>query len=245
MCADRVTRADGAPLVIAHRGASAHVAGNSLEAFERAIAQGADLIEFDVRRTRDDELIVFHDARAGGLPVGALTRQDIARRRRGRLPPRLGEVLDLAAGRIRLDVELKEDGYVEQVLRLVRRRVDAPDVLVTSFLDPVLAQVKALDAEIATGLLLGLERPASGLRGRGSELGAVARAAACGADYLAPHHALARLGVLARAASAGVPVLVWTVNRVEPLRELLADERVAGVITNFPGRAVALRGALR
>jgi glycerophosphoryl diester phosphodiesterase len=230
------------PLIFAHRGASAHAAGNSIDAFEKAIAAGADGIEFDVRRTRDNELIVFHDARVAGVPVSALTREDIATRRRRR-PPLLRDVLELAEGRIRLDVELKEDGYVERVLALVRERFAPDDVVVTSFLDPVVAEAKRLDPEVRTGLLVGVERPAQRLRARRTEQRPVARAQACNADYLAPHHALARLGTLARADAAGLPTLVWTVNRPEPLRELLADHRVAGIITNFPARALGLRDA--
>jgi len=232
-----VSAAPPSPLIIAHRGASAQAAGNSLEAFEKAIAAGADAIEFDVRRTREGELIVFHDARVGGTAVAALSREEITARRR-RQPPLLREVLELAQGRIGIDVELKEDGYVERVLALVGERFAPPEVIVTSFLDPVVAEVKRIDPAIRTGLLLGMERPAQRLR---TELRPVARALACRADYLAPHHALARLGTLARADAAGLPTLIWTVNRMEPLRELIADPRVAGIITNVPVRALALR----
>ena len=46
---------------------------------------------------------------------------------------------------------------------------------------------------------------------------------------------------LARAAAVGYLALVWTVNGDADLARLLADERVAGVITDLPGRAVELR----
>ena len=46
----------------AHRGAMAYAPENTLAAFEAAIAQGAYRIEFDIRRTRDGELVVIHDA---------------------------------------------------------------------------------------------------------------------------------------------------------------------------------------
>ncbi len=236
----RPARGAGSPLIIAHRGASAHAAGNSVEAFERAIAAGADCIEFDVRRTREHELIVFHDARVAGAPVATLTRADIARRRR-RVPPLLSEVLELAAGRVRIDVELKEDGYVERVVDLIGERFAAPEVIITSFLDEVVARVKDVEPTIRTGLLLGIDRPSHHVRTRLSELRPVARAEACRADYVAPHQALVRFGTLARAAAAGLPALVWTVNRRELLRELIGDPRVAGIITDVPARAVELR----
>ena len=64
-------------MVAAHRGVAAGAAENTIEAFTNAIAIGADMIEFDVRMTRDGELIAFHDARVNGIAVGSLTRDDI------------------------------------------------------------------------------------------------------------------------------------------------------------------------
>ncbi len=49
------------PLKIAHRGASALAPENTLAAFRRAVDDGADGIEFDVRLARDGVAVVFHD----------------------------------------------------------------------------------------------------------------------------------------------------------------------------------------
>ena len=53
----------GRPLVIAHRGASAHRAEHTLAAYELALAQGADGLECDVRLTSDGHLVCVHDRR--------------------------------------------------------------------------------------------------------------------------------------------------------------------------------------
>jgi glycerophosphoryl diester phosphodiesterase len=50
------------PLIIAHRGASALAPENTLAAFRRAIADGAEGIEFDVRLAKDNVPVVIHDA---------------------------------------------------------------------------------------------------------------------------------------------------------------------------------------
>jgi glycerophosphoryl diester phosphodiesterase len=228
------------PLVIAHRGASAGTTDNSLEAFARAIEVGADMIEFDVRRTSDDKLITLHDAEADGRPISSLTYERIARSL-GYEPPLLDEVLELAGGRIGLDVELKEDGYVERVMSTVVAQVDPRDVLVTSFFDGVVAQVKRRHPDVMAGLLVGVESPKPYLRTRLSEASPVPRIRACGADLVAMHHQLARLGALRHAHSEGFPSIVWTVNDDRSLRRLLADERVYAVITDVPERAIALR----
>jgi glycerophosphoryl diester phosphodiesterase len=235
-----VTAPAARPLVIAHRGASAGRLDNSLEAFAAAIEAGADAIEFDVRRTRDGVLVAFHDPGVGGDPVAALTRAELAART-GHAPPLLEEILDLARGRIGLDVELKEAGYVDRVLDALDGAADPDRVLVTSFLDAVVAEVKALRPAVASGLLLGRAHPRPLVRTRVSELYPVARARRCRADHVLPEVRLARLGALARGAAAGLAPYVWTVNDDASLRRLLADPRVAGVITDVPERALALR----
>ncbi|MDQ3819478.1 MAG: glycerophosphodiester phosphodiesterase, partial [Acidobacteriota bacterium] len=50
------------PLIIGHRGAAAVAPENTLASFERALRDGADGIEFDVRLARDGVPVVIHDA---------------------------------------------------------------------------------------------------------------------------------------------------------------------------------------
>jgi glycerophosphoryl diester phosphodiesterase len=182
-------------LVVAHRGASAIAPENSLEAFEKAIELGADLVEFDVRRSADGVLVISHDP---------LPRPDV---------PTLAEVVDLCAGRIALDVELKETGLEEEVLRVAA----GSDFVVTSFLPEVVAMTKRLRPDVRVGLLLQRE--------------AVSHPSA---DFLAPH-----VSLLDRVAGDGL--VVWTVNDEATLARLFADPRVAGVVTDDPGLALAVR----
>ena len=234
------------PLVIAHRGGVLSEPGveeNSLEAFERAIAGGADLIEFDVRRTADGALVVFHDAEVDGRAVSELSRDQLAEAA-GLLPPLLREVVELTSGRGLLDVELKEDGYVEEALGIVTAGHAPGDVLLTSFVDEVVLEAKRLHPEMKTGLLLGIDKPDRYLPTRWAELFPLSRAGRVGADFLAPYVTLTRLGVLRRGAGAGLRSLPWTIDEDQQLERLLADERVAGVITDAPQRAMELRRSL-
>ena len=235
--------ATSATLVVAHRGASAEAAENSIEAFEKAIQIGSDLIEFDVRHTRDDRLIAFHDATVDGRPVGQLTREEI-QLQTGIKPPLLTDVLDLTRGHVGLDVELKESGYTDRVLKAVGERFEPERLVITSFIDSVVAESKSLMPSIKAGLLVGRDTPEHPLRVRLSELFPARRARACGADYVAMHFRLAELGALSRAARAGFPAYIWTVNDDRRLRRYLADPQVRAVITDVPNRALELRAAL-
>lgn len=221
----------GATRVIAHRGAWGAVGDNTLDAFEAAIACGADMIEFDVRRTGDGRLVACHDPTLDGLPLagvryGALRRPDGP-------PPELKDVLALARDRIAIDIELKERTCVPDVIPLLEQ-FGLHRCLLTSFHDDVIREAKAAAPELTTGLLVGSYR-------RLPELFPASRARRASADVLVVHHLLADAGVLARAA---IPCLAWTVNAPRRLERCLADPRLAGVITDLPELALHLREAL-
>jgi glycerophosphoryl diester phosphodiesterase len=226
-------------MVAAHRGVAAGAAENTIAAFTNAIDVGADMVEFDVRRTRDGELIAFHDALAGGAPVSGLTRDEVEAAA-GVRPPLLAEVLRACAGRIRLDVELKEDGYVRDVMAVLRAGFDPAQMIITSFLPAVVAQAKSAFPDVKTGLLVGDRGPVTNLPARLRELYPVDLAKRVRADYLAPHYRLAALGVVRRAAAAGLPCVLWTVNSPALIRKYAADPRVAAIITDVTAQAVSI-----
>jgi glycerophosphoryl diester phosphodiesterase len=200
-------------LVVAHRGASSIAPENTLEAFEKAIEVGADMVEFDVRSTADGILVAFHDS------VAAWTYEEL-RRTAPREPARLEQVVELCAGRIALDVELKEPGIEEEVLEVVSTRMATGSFVVTSFLGDVVAAVKRLRPDVRTGLILAAHDSA---RKHPS------------ADFVAPNVALCDAGF----ATDGM--VVWTVNDAPRLLRYLADPLVAAVVTDDPVLALRIR----
>jgi len=226
-----VQRGDGVPpVIVAHRGAWEQAPQNSLEAVRQAVALGCDAIEIDVRRTADGRMVIVHDARVRLRPVGRLDHHQVLSRVQVGQAPLLDHVLEQAAGRILVDVELKEDGYVTRAMAAIAARLTPDQYVVTSFRPAILAQAKRHLPEVRTGLLLGPRgAPHAGRRLREA-----------GADFLAPHVSLARVGVLDWAASRGLACWVWTVNDAATLRALSADVRVAALITDTPGQALGL-----
>jgi glycerophosphoryl diester phosphodiesterase len=144
-------------------------------------------------------------------------------------------MIELAAGRIGLDVELKEEGRVDAALAVLHSRLEPAQYVVTSFLESTLTAVRTLAPETRTGLLI---RP--GRRPRRLE----ERLQAAGISFLAPHASLARAGLLAWAAQRGLESYLWTVNERRAWRTLLADPRVTALITDRPAGALAARGDL-
>jgi glycerophosphoryl diester phosphodiesterase len=203
-------------LICAHRGASAYLPDNSADAFVSAIAMGADAIEADVRQAPDGRLVLEHDP----LPL---------------VPPdglvELADLVEMAAGRVRLDVELKEPGYEREVLETLTPRPDG--LLVSSFLPEVITAVGALDSAVRTGLIVG---PWDRSPDR------FARADECGARVLVPHIELVDEALRAEALRRNAPLVVWTVNDRPALQRMLDDPAVVCVITDVPDLALALAG---
>jgi glycerophosphoryl diester phosphodiesterase len=218
-------------LVVAHRGAWGKAPQNSLQALEEAIALGCEMAEIDVRGTRDGQLVVVHDARIRGVPVAAQDLDELRARLAPGQAPLLREMVELAAGRIALDVELK-DSLVAPALATLARHLEPESYIVTSFLDAAVTQAGQADPRVRTGLLVRPGRPPRRLE---------ARMAQTGASLLGLPAALARAGLLAWAANRELASFVWTVNDQRALRTLLADERVSAVITDRPELALELR----
>lgn len=225
-----------APLVAAHRGAWRDAPQNSLQALSDAIAVGCEMVEFDVRRTRDGRLVAVHDARVGGAPVAALELDELRERLGPGHAPLLEEMVELAAGRIALNVELKDGGgAVGDIVAVLGRRLDPDAYVVSSFFDGVLAAVHATAPDTRLGLLL---RPGRSPR-RLEE-----RLRATGASFVGLPTTLARAGLLAWAANRGLASYVWTVNDRRTLRTMLGDPRVWAVITDRPELALEVRAEL-
>lgn len=130
--------ADGV-LVVAHRachapapsrGLTTSVPENSIQALERCIALGVDIVEIDVRRTQDGALVLMHDAKVdrtttGKGKVADLTLGEVQalRLRDGQeaseAPPTLADFLRAARGRILVNLDLKDDALAAPVARTV------------------------------------------------------------------------------------------------------------------------------
>jgi glycerophosphoryl diester phosphodiesterase len=163
--------------------------------------------------------------------VANLTRAEIEDRT-GLLPPLLEEALEHARGRIWLDVELKKGGYVEELAGLLSGfATPGGDLIVTSFVPRMLAQLAEIAPQLARGLILG----------RSAER-ALERAHACGATFVLPKMKLVDEAFLAKLSGAGLSVIVWDFMAAEHAA-LLSDPRIEGVITDDVPGALAARSS--
>lgn len=214
-------------VVLGHRGGRGEgwPAENSLSAFERALREGADGVELDVRTSADGTPVLWHDPRLrDGRSVSSV--------RRGDLPPgtaTLEEALDLLAGRV-INVELKAD--VPSRRALARACVSAvlrarPSEVVFSSFDPFLVLAcAALAPRVPRAILVGqrMERVATALP-------LAMRTLVVAAHLEAP---LATAERVARLARVGLRSCAWTVND-ETRASALVASGVDWIITDRPG----------
>jgi glycerophosphoryl diester phosphodiesterase len=218
-------------ILIAHRGARTYFHENTLEAFEKAIRLNADMIELDVRRAQNNLFVVYHDECIDEKPVKDLAYEDIYKFSRLKVPT-LEEVLELTRNRIKLDIELKEEGYEKEVVNFILKFLKEDDFVISSFNDNSLKIIKEAFPGIRTGLILGKSNPKNPFRTWLSELFPFKRCQKINVDFLAPHWRLLILGFLRRAKKHKLPVFVWTVNETNLISKFLRDTRIDGIITD-------------
>lgn len=221
-------------LIIAHRGASAAEAENTVAAFRRAVSMGADGIELDVRRTADDRLVVHHDP---DLADGRIIRHT----RRDDLPDHVTDLdaaLDACDG-VFVNVEIKNDPdepdfdptdwVAHRVLALLERRGADARWLVSSFRFETVELVRTVSPRVRTAWLVW------DLRGA-----VVERAASAGYGAVHPWVEALHEADVRRAHAAGLAVNTWTCDDPARIRELVAWG-VDGICTNVPDLALAVR----
>lgn len=151
---------------IGHRGAAGWEPQNTISSFKKAIALDCDVIETDLHVCRSGEIVLCHDARIDKSSDGAGLIADLTLDElksfdfgKGERIVQLEELLALAEGRVRLNLELKSDGsgiaaasVIEETIR--RTSWNAEDFLITSFNHPELVMFHAELPSVPVGALI-------------------------------------------------------------------------------------------
>jgi len=231
---------------MAHRGFSGIAPENTLAAFERAIQIGSDFIELDVRFSRDGKLVVFHDdtlerTTNGRGRVAALSLQELKKLDAGswfglsffdEKIPTLSEVLQLARGRILVNIELKKGDHgaytlidlAEQALKEVQQSGMDAQVLFSSFDLAAVRYLSQKEPSIPVALIT-----------RNPWSSPTDLWGATPFPFLNPRKSTLTETNLTKAHQQGVRIIVWTVDAEEEM-EKFVTMGVDGLITNYPDR---------
>ncbi|HKV80265.1 MAG TPA: glycerophosphodiester phosphodiesterase [Candidatus Sulfotelmatobacter sp.] len=183
------------PLLLGHRGARAvrSIPENTVDSFDRALADGCDGFEFDVRRTADGQAVICHDPRSGGVEIADASADEVDRL------PHLDDILSRYQERAFLDIELKVRGIETITVELLQKYPPRRGFVVSSFSPEVLLAIRAEDARVPLGLIC--ETRSELLRWKELPV-----------EYVMPHHKLGTAALLRELKDAGKKSFVWTVN---------------------------------
>ncbi|QEH34186.1 Glycerophosphoryl diester phosphodiesterase [Aquisphaera giovannonii] len=233
-------------IVTAHKGFSAIAPENTLSSFRKAIEVGADYAELDVQATSDGAIVVNHDRdlmRVGNDPrrIRDMTLAEVKAVDVGRVygPPYVGErvptlaeVIDLAKGRIRLQIELKyyvqDDALAAKVARLVEEKGFEDQCVIISLNYEGLKQVRRANPRLRTAAIVTVS------------VGDIDRLDVDALSVNSRHLS----GSLIRAVkSRHKDLYAWTVD--DPRRMLgLIERGVPNIVTNRPDLLIGIRDEL-
>jgi glycerophosphoryl diester phosphodiesterase len=244
------------PKIFAHRGDAAHFPENTLPSFHSAAGIGADVIETDVRRSRDGHFMVFHDETIDRITnghgrLGDYTLEELKHFDAGYRSLADGESFPFRGKRIaipsleetlrelphqRFNVDLKADDPVQAAdyCALIRRCNASERVLTASEFTGNLKAVRRLAPEMATSASYREVAGVFFLYRSGflfAKRGLAADALQIPEFYRNRH--VASPGMVRQVRQKGIRVHVWTVNAESDMRRLL-DIGVDGIITDDP-----------
>ena len=226
-------------LKIAHRGYSSRYPENTILAFEKAVAAGADMIELDVHLSQDGRLVVIHDERIDRTAdgTGAVIDLSLAELKRynynNRMAefgfveiPTLDEVIAWAGDRVKLNIEIKNcpvrnEGIERKLADLLQKTHFTDRVIVSSFDHYALAEIKRIAGFVQTGMLY--DSLWIHFEDEVRELGVFS--VHPGADAV-------EVGQLRWAKSCGIQVYPWVVKDRETIKAYRASGYVDGAIVN-------------
>ncbi len=235
--------------IIAHRGFSSVAPENTLAAFQKAVDIEADYFELDVHKTKDNKLVVIHDnsvdrtssnGRKGN--VYTLTYKELNKIKVGypkkfgdeyieEKIPLLREALQLAKGKIKVCIEIKTHNIEKEVLEIIDNLRMNREVMILSFHFDILSKLRKLDKQIPILYLSDYANKQT------IEYAVLINAKAIGVGYKTNP----TKEFIEYAHKKGVEVWKWTVNTEKDMINLI-DLGIDGIITNFPDKALAIRG---
>ncbi|MBP6038526.1 MAG: glycerophosphodiester phosphodiesterase [Candidatus Saccharimonas sp.] len=221
-------------LIIGHRGAAGVAPENTMAAFDAGFNAGADMLEFDVRLTKDHVPVVIHDSRLVRThhirdAVSGLMLEQLMGLAAEQPIPTLEEVLDKYFGTILLNIELKSRGSGLVVLTLleskyIKKSKDWDNVILSSFKGTELVAIRR-HAPKANLAMLHTENPFI----------FVAYQRFVQFTAVGFHRLYLNQFALEIAKKAGLFIYVYTVDRTAAL-PLLEQQGIDGIVTNYPDK---------
>ncbi len=230
-------------LVIGHKGANAIAPENTLMAFKKAIELKADMVEFDIYKTKDGEIVIIHDSDTLSITgvhglIKDMTLEEIKKldAGEGEKIPTLLELIKIAKEKVCLQIEIKTSGLLEKLIKIMKEENLVNTSIVSSFAFGELVKLKKLEPKIKLGVLLSTDLV------RVPQIKRKILKAADKKFYsIHPNYNIADKEIVDFAHKNNLKVNVWTVNDKDVMERLI-ELGVDGIITDDISMANELLG---
>jgi len=252
----RKVKMSRAPLIIAHRGNSSVAPANTMESIKQAIDLGVDLIELDVRKTRDGVLILIHndtldETTDGKGPVSAVDYEQIKKldagswkdaKYAGEKIPTLLEVLGFARGKVGLSLDLKDGSIIPNMLKEIKDTNMVDGVVVCGCYEPQARVIWDINPEIT--VLLNTDSKLDELAKHGDKTDFIneyiRRASRERFSALNVSYRFVTEELVYKAHLRALPVWTWTVDNANDMKRLI-DMGVDAIYSNMPSKLVEIK----
>lgn len=218
-------------LRIGHRGAAGHAPENTLAALEKGIELGVDLVEFDVQRTGDGALVLFHDRRLerltqergdlSDIPLSALQRLAVGQ---GQRIPLFDEALRSINGLVGAVIDLKSEGIAAHVCQVVESTGFQGPTIYASFWHKELLDIRRIKRSAETLALI-----------EGMPINPTAFAMEAQATHVGLGFDCISKDYVRTFKSKNIKVFIYTVDDPADI-QWVKSLGVDGIISNFPDR---------
>ncbi|MGQ9607996.1 MAG: glycerophosphodiester phosphodiesterase [bacterium] len=247
------------PLVIGHRGNSSNAPANTIESIHQAIELGVDMIELDVRMSKDGIPVLIHndtvdETTNGHGAVSSLTLAQLKELDAGSWKgkqyanekiPTLAEALEFAKGKVTLSLDLKDEAVINCMIRDIYNADMSAEVVICGCCEPQAEQIWNIDRNITVLFNTDpqLDKLAK-LEDRTEFINTyIYRACRERFSVLNVSYKFVNEELIYRAHLRGLSVWVWTVDDVEEMKKLIYMG-VDAIYSNFPGKLLEIRNNL-
>ncbi len=224
--------------IVGHRGAMGTKPENTIASLKYALDVGADIVEVDVRKTKDGKIILLHDPDFKRLTGRTISPREVEYSFikenlsiDGEPVPTLDQALEFVNQKAGMFIEIKEPDTVDDVLAVILKHNALRWTAVISFYDRALKTAKELLPSAYTGLIY-LKPP-----------GRIKDAHQIGAQIVIPYYKLATLKANSFAHRLGLKVVAWTINDENLALEMI-KRKTDAFATDYPEKLVKLRDKL-
>jgi len=216
------------PLIYGHRGSPFKAPENTIASIKKALEDGCEAVEIDVRKTKDNKIVVIHDIRVDRTANGKGFVSDFALNELKKLSfngekiPTLNEVIDFVGKKASIIIELKEENLEKDIIKIIEKNGFLDKAIIISFYHKLIKNIKESNKKIKTGILL-----------VGKPIDTVELAQEAEADYLFLNYAFVDKELVSKAHKNNLKVYVWNIDAIKDLEEML-KLNVDGIGSNKP-----------